>query len=51
MERAEKQHKKNKMKIVKKQENIPVWFNEKNDSQDITDNEKQELENLLKDFR
>lgn len=51
MERAEKQHKKNKMKIVKKQENVPVWFNEKNDSQDITDNEKQELENLLKDFR
>ena len=51
MERAEKQHKKNKMKIVKKQENIPVWFNEKNDSQDITDNQKQQLENLLKDFR
>ena len=51
MERAEKQHKKNKMKIVKKQENIPVWFNEKNDSQDITDKDKQELDNLLKDFR
>ena len=51
MERAEKQHKKNKMKIVKKQENVPVWFNEKNDSQDITDKDKQELDNLLKDFR
>ena len=53
MERAEKEHKKNKNKVfVKKQdENVPVWFNEKNESVDLTETEKNELENLLKDFR
>lgn len=52
MERAEKEHKKNKAKVfTKKHENVPVWFNEKNDSVDISDKEKEELENLLKDFR
>lgn len=52
MERAEKEHKKNKTKVfVKKHESVPVWFNEKNESVDLTENEKNELENLLKDFR
>lgn len=52
MERAEKEHKKNKNKVfVKKHETVPVWFNEKNVSIDLTENEKNELENLLKDFR
>lgn len=52
MERAEKEHKKNKNKVfVKKSETVPVWFNENNDKQDLSENEKNELENLLKDFR
>ena len=52
MERAEKEHKKNKTKVfTKSKETIPVWFNEKNESEDLTENEKNELENLLKDFR
>ena len=53
MERAEKEHKKNKKQVFpqKTQEKVPVWFNEKNESIDITEEEKNELENLLKDFR
>lgn len=55
MERAEKEHKKNKNKVFTNKQkdipNVPVWFNEKNDSEDISDKEKEELENLLKDFR
>ena len=53
MERAEKEHKKNKKQVFTKQidEKIPVWFNEKTESIDITEDEKKELENLLKDFR
>ena len=52
MERAEKEHKKNKNKVFNKpKETVPVWFNEKNETEDITDTEKEELENLLKDFR
>lgn len=52
MERAEKEHKKNKNKVfVKKSETVPVWFNENNDKQDLSEDEKNELENLLKDFR
>ena len=52
MERAEKEHKKNKNKVfVKKSKTVPVWFNENNDKQDLSEDEKNELENLLKDFR
>ena len=52
MERAEKEHKKNKNKVfVKKSETVPVWFNENNDKQNLSEDEKNELENLLKDFR
>ena len=52
MERAEREHKKNKNKVfVKTKETVPVWFNENNQSQDLSESEKSELENLLKDFR
>ena len=52
MKRAEKQHKKNKTKVFTKNTNeVPVWFNVKNDIKEIDEKEKQELENLLKDFR
>lgn len=53
MERAEKEHKKNKKHVFtsKTQENVPVWFDTKNESENISEEEKEELENLLKDFR
>lgn len=53
MERAEKEHKKNKNKVFVKKvnENVPVWFNEKQESVTTTDDERLELEELLKDFR
>ena len=52
MERAEKEHKKNKTKIFnKKQENVPVWFNENIEESETTDSDKQELEELLKEFK
>ena len=53
MERAEKEHKKNKKQVFtpKQEEKVPVWFNEKNEVIEISEEEKNELENLLKDFR
>ena len=52
MERAEKEHKKNKTKVfTKKHEEIPSWFNENVDRSETTLDEKLELEELLKDFK
>lgn len=52
MERAEKEHKKNKKQVFKDfKEDVPSWFNKQNETKDISDNEKKELEDLLKDFR
>ena len=52
MQRAEKEHRKNKTKVfTKKTEDIPVWFNEKNEITEITDEDKKELDDLLKEFR
>ena len=53
MERAEKEHKKNKTRVFnrKTEENIPVWFNENHESTITTESEKRELEELLKDFK
>ena len=53
MEKAEKEHKKNKNKVFNKrtEQNIPVWFNESHESSVTTDSEKKELEELLKDFK
>ncbi len=52
MERAKKEHSKNNKKVFNKStENTPVWFNEMNEKEDISQEEKQELEDLLKDFR
>ena len=53
MERAEKEHKKNKTHVFtkKQEENVPVWFNKKENLEETTDDEKKELEELLKDFR
>ena len=53
MERAEKEHKKNRKKVFTnvKEEIVPVWFDEKNEEENISEEERKELENLLKDFR
>ncbi|MBQ3021642.1 MAG: DnaD domain protein [Bacilli bacterium] len=53
MERAEKEHKKNKTKVftATNKENVPVWFNEKIEKLETSEEEKKELEELLKDFR
>lgn len=59
MKVAEKEHKKNKMRIfnqekkTKKIDNVetPIWFNETQDVKEISEDEKRELENMLKEFR
>ena len=52
MERAEKEHKKNKKKVfTKSNENVPVWFDEKNEEEKMDESEIKELESLLKDYR
>ena len=52
MERAEKEHKKNKQRVfTKTNEQLPVWFNKNNEIDKIDDKEKEELEEILKDFR
>ena len=53
MERAEKEHKKNKKKVFTnvKEEAVPVWFDKKNEEENVSEEERKELENLLKDFR
>lgn len=56
MRTAEKEHKKNKTKVftntpVKKEAPTPIWFNETQEVQEISAEEKQELETMLKEFR
>ena len=34
-----------------KEEIVPVWFDEKNEEENVSEEERKELENLLKDFR
>lgn len=57
MRTAEKEHKKNKAKVFtksqhsKKEGATPIWFNEAQDVKEISDQEKQELESMLKEFR
>ncbi|MDD2505481.1 MAG: DnaD domain protein [Bacilli bacterium] len=50
---AEKEHKKNNKKIgtLKEEKPLPVWFNAINNINQISNEEKEEMENLLKDFR
>lgn len=40
-----------KMAIPKKVTKEPVWFNQKSDKKEMTDQEKQEIEDLLKEFK
>lgn len=53
MEVAEKEHKKNNKRVftTKDEKPLPVWFNAINNANKISDEEKEELDNLLKDFR
>lgn len=55
MDYAEKSHKKLKkvkqnIKVVKKEETLPVWFNEKKDKESMNTEVKEELEGFLKEF-
>ena len=52
MERAEKEHKKNKTKVFNKtNETTPVWFDKNIEIENGTDEDIKELENLLKNYR
>ncbi len=55
MKTAEKEHKKNKSKVFtnssKKEEQTPIWFNKTQEAVEISDEEKKELEDMLKEFR
>jgi replication initiation and membrane attachment protein len=56
MRTAEKEHKKNKTKVFtnktsKKEAPTPIWFNEQQEVKEISDEDKQELESMLKEFR
>ncbi len=54
---AEKEHKKNKTKVFSskskeiKESPTPIWFNKTQEVKEISDEEKQELESMLKEFR
>lgn len=52
MEVAEKQHKKYTKNIKSKEpEKVPIWFDQEIKVEEVTEEEKQELEDLLKEFR
>ncbi len=53
MKFAEKEYKKNNKnkENSKKQNNIPIWFNERSEKVEVSEEEKKELESLLEEFR
>lgn len=57
MRTAEKEHKKNKTKVFTsaksstKEAKTPIWFNEKQELEAISEEDKKELETMLKEFR
>lgn len=56
MRTAEKEHKKNKKSATSRSKSVtevktPQWFDEKNDIKQVSDEEKNELENMLKEFK
>ena len=56
MRTAEKEHKKNKTKVfttnnAKKEAPTPIWFNETQEVKEISEEDKKELETMLKEFR
>lgn len=54
---AEREHKKNKTKVftktavAKKETETPIWFNEKQEIKEITEEDRLEMESMLKEFR
>lgn len=57
MKTAEKEHKKNKTKIfdnskksTKTEASTPIWFNENNNLKEISEDDKKEIESMLKEF-
>ena len=52
MERAEKEHKKNKTKVfTSSKESVPVWFDKNIEEETSSDEDIKELEDLLKKYR
>lgn len=51
MKQAEKEYKKQPKKEQKEISKLPVWFNKDNKKEEITEEEKEEIEDLLKEFR
>ena len=55
MRTAEKEHKKTKTKVLtnntKKEVQTPIWFNKAQEAEEISEQEKKELEDMLKEFR
>lgn len=57
MRTAEKEHKKNKTKVFTKTNSsktdapTPIWFNNSQETQEMSEEEKQELEMMMKEFR
>lgn len=51
MKQAEKEYKKQPKKEQKEISKLPVWFNRENKKEEITVEEKEEIEDLLKEFR
>ena len=51
MKQAEKEYKKKPKKEQKEDIKLPVWFNKENNNESITEEEKAELEDLLKEFK
>jgi len=56
MKTAEKEHKKNKTKVFtkttnKKEAPTPIWFDKKQEAEEISADEAKELETMLKEFR
>ena len=51
MKQAEKEYKKRPKKEIKKETVLPSWFNNKIKDEEISEEEKAELEELLKEFR
>ncbi len=51
MEIAEKEHKKYSKKLVKKEEKLPTWFNKNIKSASLSEEEKREFEDFVKEFK
>ena len=53
MKTAEKEHRKTKTKVqtkVKKEEVTPIWFNKENNTDEIDEKQKEEIEKMLKEI-